>query len=317
MNKISLDAKWKKRALRAAAALFLVAVTLVNVFVPFRTMRPAYALPAREEGELRIFFLDVGQGDCSVVQFPNGEALVIDAGDGTWEHDNKLLSFFKALRAEKLTYVVTHADIDHSGGIADLVNTFGADAVYLPAIPSGTQNYRTLLSAVEKSGAAVKTAKRYSVIEAGEAYAVFLSPYSQGETDENDASSVLYLRYGELTALFAADISSAREEQLRMEYEIDQTLFDFGNFTVRLDDVDILKVSHHGSNTASSAEWLDLIRPEVSVLSCGRGNPYGHPSGGALARLSACGSEIYRTDELGDILLSARADGSYTVTWEK
>ncbi len=314
MKKLSRQSIGKAAAV-VAALLFLLAVTLVNVFVPFRTMRAAYALPACAEGELRVYFLDVGQGDCTVVQFPSGAALVIDAGDGSWENDNKLCSFFKGLGAEKLTYVVTHTDSDHSGGVAELINVFGADAVYLPGVPSGGSCYKRLVASAERSGAEVQTAKRYTVIEEGDAYAVFLTPYSQNEENDNDASSVLYLRYGEFSALFAADITAARERRLRNEYEIDQTLFDFNGFQVRLDDVDVLKVAHHGSDTSSSKEWLELIKPEISVISCGRGNAYGHPAGGALSRLAACGSEIYRTDELGDIMLSAFYDGKCDVAY--
>lgn len=298
------------------AVLVILAVTIVNLFHPFRSMRAPYELPARLDGELRIYFLDVGQGDCTVVQFPSGNALVIDAGDGSWENDNKLTSFFNSLQAPALTYVATHADIDHSGGLAELIRTFGADTIYLPAIDANTTSYQGLLNAAETSGAALKRAKRYELLEDGDAYAVFISPYSRGETDDNDASAVLYLRYGEISALFPADISSMREDLLCREYEIDQTLFDIKDHAVRLDDVDILKVAHHGSDSSTSEQWLNLIQPEVAVISCGRGNPYGHPSSGALERLDAAGSKIYRTDELGDLMLSAFPDGTYTLRWD-
>lgn len=308
---------WVKKTVAVAVAVLLVlAVSLFNFFLPFRTLLPAAALPARSGTELRVYFLDVGQGDCSVVQFPDGSALVIDAGDGSWENDNKLYRFFKGLRATSLTYVATHADADHCGGFAEIMKEFGGDELYLPAIGGETDLYRAMLEAAKKKNIPTKTAKRYETMVHGGAYAVFLSPYSQGETDENDSSSVLYLRYGETTVLFTADMTASREKKLLSEYEIDQTLFDRGEYTVRLDEVDVLKVAHHGSDASSSEEWLALIRPEVSVISCGRDNPYGHPAGGAVTRLAECGSTIYRTDELGDVMLSAFPDGTYTVEWD-
>ena len=172
------------------------------------------------------------------------------------------------------------------------------------------------VSAAEKRGAEIKTAKRYEVLDYGGAYVSILSPYSQGETDGNEASTVLYLRYGEFSALFTADMNAKREEKLRQEYAVMPEIFDRGDYTVRLEDIDVRKVAHHGSDASSSADWLGLIKPAVSVISCGKGNPYGHPSGGALQRLADCGSKIYRTDELGDILVSAFPDGNYEVKWE-
>ncbi len=312
--------KRRKRIINAAAVgvaiLLLLFLAILNFMLPFRSLLPARTLGEMEKGEMRIYFLDVGQGDCSVVAFPDGRALVIDGGDGAWQNENNLIRFFKGLDAVSLTFVATHADADHCGGFAELIRTFGAQTLYLPAIGSEDPPYTDMVSAAETCGAEIKTAKRYEVLDFGEAYAVFLSPYSQEETDENQSSSVLYLRYGQTTALFTADIGAERETRLLNEYNIRNTIFDRGDYTVRLDDVDILKVAHHGSAYSSSEAWLDLIKPEVSVISCGLENPYGHPSGKTLSRLAVCGSEIYRTDELGDVIVSAFSDGRYQVFWE-
>lgn len=305
----------QKWAAAGIAVLLVLAVAVFNAMVPFRTLLAARTISAPRENELRIWYLDVGQGDCTVISFPNGKALVIDAGNGSWENDNHLMRFFKGLGAEELIFVPSHADADHCGGIAYLVENFGAKALYLPAIGSDANAYADMKAEAEKCGAEIKTAKRYEILDYGEAYVSFLSPYSQEAVTENEASTVLYLQYGAFTALFTADMDAKREEKLREEYEAMQNVFDYGKYTVRLGGIDVLKVAHHGSDASSSAEWLGLLKPAASVISCGRGNPYGHPAGGALQRLFDCGSEIYRTDELGDILVSAFSDGNFEVTW--
>ncbi len=309
--------QWVRKWVTVGLAVLLVlAVAVFNALCPFRTLLAARAIAAPVEGELRIYFLDVGQGDCTVVSFPNGEALVIDGGDGSWKNDDHLMRFFKGLHAKELTFVSSHADTDHCGGLAYILEYFGAKTLYLPAIGSDDAAYTDMQTEAEKRGAEIKTAKRYEILDYGEAYVSFLSPYSQEETETNEASTVLYLQYGEFSALFTADINAKREEKLRQEYEAMQSIFDYKDYTVRLEDIDVLKVAHHGSDASSNAQWLALLKPKASVISCGRGNPYGHPSGGALQRLFDCGSEIYRTDELGDIMISAFPDGNFEVTWE-
>ncbi|MDE6677094.1 MAG: hypothetical protein K2K12_05230, partial [Clostridia bacterium] len=106
--------------------------------------------------------------------------------------------------------------------------------------------------------------------------------------------------------LLGADISGSREQRLLDEYALMEGIFDSGQFRVRLEDTDILKVSHHGSAYSSSEEWLSLLSPEVAVVTCGRGNRYSHPAAESVARLTDIGADIYRTDELGNIVISIK-----------
>ena len=310
----------KRRVVLATgmAAVFIV-IAVFSYFFPFRTLLPAYKILARQEGELRLHFLDVGQGDCTLVEFPSGEVLVIDAGDGSFKTENKLIRYIKGLAPKSLSMLLTHANSDHLGGFKSLLEVFGTEIFYLPALSADTAEYSALLAAIEESGCKKATLSRYDTIVREGAYLVCLSPYSFGETDENDSSTVLYLDCGGVNAVFCGDISSARERLLTREYALDETLFDSGDCSVRLDGVEILKVSHHGSEYSSSEEWLGLLRPETSIISCGRGNDYSHPAEGALARIKAASpnGEIYRTDELGDVMVTIK-DGKYTVSavWE-
>ncbi len=322
------DKEYKKRniyrILRRAAGIFAAVCTIAaigvwNEFSPFRRALPVYGIDARDRGEVRVHFLDVGQGDCSVVEFPDGSALVIDAGDGSWENNDHILRYLKSLHISTLFLVVTHAETDHCGGVAALLEDWRANTVYLPVLPASMRLYESIADAAAAQGAEVKTLSRYDVIATGDAYAVCVSPYSVDETDMNDSSAVLYFRYAGVNVLFGGDISKEREKRLINEQKLSdalgERLFDSGNYAVDLRETDILKVSHHGSGGSSSEEWLALLSPKTAIVSCGAGNIYGHPAGGALNRLAAAGADIYRTDELGDIMVTISKNGTYTTEY--
>lgn len=292
------------------AVLFVAALAVFDCCFSYYALLPAADLSARKEGELRLHFLDVGQGDCTVVEFPEGDVLVIDAGGESRSDHIKLVRYLKGLHPVSVSMLATHSDLDHIGGFSVLLSEFGAETFYLPAFDDGSGEYDALLAAAEEAGCRQVALSRYCTISRPcGAYLVCLSPYSSGETDGNDASVVLYLSYLGTTAVLCGDISSAREKLLVRENALDETLFSSETCSVRLSDTDILKVAHHGSADSSSAEWLDLLDAEVAVISCGRGNTYSHPAGETLDRLSAAGAEIYRTDELGDIVIGIGADG--------
>lgn len=309
--------KRKRFLIRAAAVLFAVcviaAIGVWNFTTPFRTLLPAYSLEKREEGEVRIHFLDVGQGDCAVIELPGGTALMIDAGDGSWENNNHILRYLKGLGSPALTLVATHADADHCGGFPAIFEAFTVEKVYLPVLSQTGSVYEVFL---EKAKAyPCETLTRYTLAAEGDAYAVCVSPYSGDETVENDSSAVLYFSYAGVNVLFGADISAEREKQLleeqKLSEELGEHVFDSGKYAVRLNETEILKVSHHGSANSSSAEWLGMLSPATAVVSCGAGNLYGHPSGDALSRLAAVGATIYRTDELGDVMITIYGNGTY------
>lgn len=305
--------KWLRRLRIPAICLLVAVIALVGAFCPFYTLLPAYRIPAREEGELRVHFLAVGEGDCTVAEFPDGAVFVIDAGDGGFSRTASVMRYLKGLAYGSLTYIVTHADIDHYGGFEYLIANLGADALYLPVLDGGGSEYKKLLAVAQKASFPVKRLSRYGTFGTPSgAYMVCISPYSLDETDENDSSAVLYLAYGGVRFLFCADITAVRERRLMRDYALDKHIFDKGDYAVQLEGIDFLKVSHHGSAYSSSEEWLTLLSPANAVFTSGAGNRYHHPTLQATARLQAAGANLFRTDELGNIVVSVR-DGSYTV----
>lgn len=296
----------------AVAGTIVLSIAVFAYFLPFRDLLPAVKIPARGENEMRVHFIDVGEGDATLVEFADGDCLLIDGGDGSFAYSEKLIRYLRGIDMHALTVVATHSDADHCGGIADVLEKFGAQKLYLPVLSAETGVYLRMTEAAEERGIATETLTRYDTIVSDTgAYAVCLSPYSVDEESENDSSALLYLDYEGVRFLFGADISSVRERRLMREYALDPTLFDSGNYTVDLSGIDILRVSHHGSSSSSASEWLELLDADVAVISCGQGNIYAHPSEEAVGRLAATCGEIYRIDELGDIIVTV-SGGTYT-----
>lgn len=296
------------------AVLLVIAYVLFVSFVPLRTLLPAYSVKARAEGELRLHFLSVGQGDSAVIEFPDGEILIVDAGDGSYENENHLYRYIKALNPKSLSILATHADIDHYGGFRGLVSDFPVTHAYLPALTSSASAYGEFLAGVRDSGAQVETVSRTTILKnPSGAFLACISPSGAEQTDDNGDSAVLFVSYCGVNAVLAGDIGEEREKSLLREYAVAPDLFDYGECRVRLNETDILKVAHHGSAYSSSEEWLSMLGAEVAVVSAGRGNVYGHPAAQAMKRLADSGAQIYRTDELNDIMITV-ADGTYSVT---
>ncbi len=311
------DLDFRGRVKKLASFLFaLIFLAVCSVVRLLPRAAFSYALPARETGELRVHFLDVGQGDCTVAEFPDGSALIVDAGDGSREHNERIERYLGGLSFSSLTAVATHADSDHCGGFSAVLEKFGAEKLWLPVLPSEGSAYLGMIGAAAQKGIPTETLTRYTGATCGEgSYWTCISPRMQGEDDENDASAVLYLSHAGVGVLLCGDISAARERLLYEEYTLFAGIFDGTDRPVRLENTKILKVAHHGSDSSSSEEWLSLLGAETAVVSCGRGNRYFHPAGGAAERLLTSGARIYRTDELGCIMVTVSVDGTCRTEW--
>lgn len=286
-------------------------IALFHALVPLETVLPPISISAREEGVMRVHFLDVGQGDCTIVEFSGGNVLVVDAGDGKFTSRTKLLRYLKGLHPLEIALVATHTDRDHCGGFPSLLRTFDVGTFYLP---SGSDLDPKLQDALKDSGVKTEKLTRYGVVaDDSGAYAVCISPLaSEADATENDASTVLFLSYGGVNFLLTGDISEETEKRLMEEYALMEGIFDSGPYSVRLEETDILKVPHHGSASSCSEGWVNLLSAETAIISSGQGNTYGHPSIDAMERLALSGADIYRTDELGDVVVSVK-DGAYLI----
>ena len=239
------------------------------------------------EGELEIYFLDTGNSDCI---FINAEQKVlIDAGDN--DDELMIVDFLKALKIEKIDYLVnTHPDADHAGGLDAVIENFAIGTVFISNGSAESKTYRDFVNAAVDKGLSpsVPLADKLFYLQP-EMFMRFYNTEAKGSG--NEVSLIVELVYKQQRFLFMGDAEKAQELAV-----LDQ-----------LDDVDLVKIGHHGSRTSTSQELLERIKPEIAVILCGKNNSYGHPHQEVLDRLTAYGIEMYRTDLQGT--LHVHSDG--------
>ena len=239
-----------------------------------------------KEGELlKVSFLDVGQAD-SILINANNKYMLIDAGNN--EDGEKLVMYLKSLGIEKFDYVVgTHAHEDHIGGMDNIIDSFDIGTFYMPDVITTTKTFEDVLDSLEKKNLNFDTPQIGSTFDLGKAKieTIYVGKDSK---NLNNSSIILKLTYGNVSFLFTGDTESDVEKTL-LNKDIES---------------DVLKVAHHGSNTSSSNDFLKKVNPKYAIISVGTGNSYGHPKSVILDRLEKLGTKIYRTDELGTIIVT-------------
>lgn len=242
----------------------------------------------REPRELEITFLDVGQGDGIHIAVEE-KHFFIDGGSvdvrGLGEY--RILPYLKYNGISEIQYwFITHADTDHISGVLEVIETgYPICNLVLPkAIPKDA-NYEKLIRAAQSHHINICYMKTGDRIACEGAYFRCIYPGDRELADRNEASLVLELNWEEKKALFTGDISSEVEKELI------------------LGDVWLYKAAHHGSKYSNSTELLEVITPEIAVISCSRTNVYGHPSLEAIHRIKKSGAEIYYTMDGGQITI--------------
>ena len=307
----------------AVFAVIFTAFILFSCFCPPETWKYHVAKPSVEkngEGELRITYLNVGQGDATLIRFPDGQVMLIDGGAEGGDSSLSLMRYLNAAKIDTIDYLVlTHTDSDHSGGLVEVVKYKEVKKAYLPFVSSVNVNnaFSRLCTQLQKKNVPIFTADRSfkvdSLLEEYPYSVHCLSPNvgAQESENSNENSCVVYLSYGEFGALFCGDAPSSIEEKIIREYSLGLLNID------GLCDTEILKVSHHGSSNGTSTEFLNFLGVENAVISVGENNPYGHPSTDVLVRLQANGTNVFRTDKNGHILAVVSSDGNYTLSGER
>ncbi len=301
--------------------LMVVAVVFACV-VPPESWKYYFHLPdvgKRQAGELRIHFIDVGQGDCTLIELPDGKVMLIDGGNDQSKTKKSVLRYLNALDIDVIDHlVITHKDGDHCGSLEEVFRYKEVVNAYMPlTFYSNELEFAEVYAAAVEEGCAMVAPSRelnWSQSEGDVPYVLaMLHPYGAevGETNGggNDDSAVVWLDYFGSSALFCGDISSEVEETLishdRLGY--------FSGRKVSLASTEILKVAHHGSKASSSQAWLNYLNVENAVVSCGRDNAYGHPASATLDRLALAKATVYRTDRQGHIVATLKKDGSYSI----
>lgn len=260
-----------------------------------------------EKDLLKINFINVGQGDSTFIQTPQGKNILIDCGQSFELVKNGknikfnagekyIIPYLRHLGINKLdTLVVTHPDSDHVGGCESILNTFEVKEVWDSGQTDESTIYQSFIENVLKNDIVLKTvSKGQKYTENNLSIEVINDTKSDfSKSYNNNNAIVLKLIHNKKSFLFTADIEKESESKL-----IDD------NVDLK---VDVLKVGHHGSKTSSTQEFLEKVKPEVSVISVGENNIYHHPSKSVIERLNSFKTKIYRTDKDGGIVI--KSDG--------
>lgn len=236
--------------------------------------------------KLNVYYLDVGQADSILIE-NNNKYMLIDAGNN--EDGEKLVTYFKRLGITKFDIVVgTHAHEDHIGGMDDIINNFEIEDFYMPEVITTTKTFEDVLDALEGKQVAFQTPIIDSELVFENSKIKVLS-VSDDDSDLNDTSIVLRLKYGTTSFLFTGDATEKIENTI-LNKEIKS---------------DVLKVAHHGSSTSNSLSFLKRVSPTYAVISVGEGNSYNHPHDVMLNRLYDLNARVYRTDRDGTVVASS------------
>ncbi len=265
----------------------------------------------RSDDGLTATFLDVGQGDGCCIQNEDRTVWMIDGGSSSESAltDYTLEPFLKSRGIGRVDcWMISHYDKDHVSGLLEILRGYergmdGGNAagitvgtILLPGVREPSELGDELLSLARACKIPVRRLLQGDRIEDGDMEVRILAPAKDGAYENSNAASVVaQVSYGGFDALFTGDVEGGGELAL-----VQSGL---------LEDVDVLKVAHHGSRNSTGAEFLRLTKPELCVISCGEENSYGHPHGELLARLADCNSQVARTDLQGAVEVRATKDG--------
>ena len=265
--------KFRFAALAAAVLLIVAAVV--------------YCLTDRTSDTPEIVVLDVGEGSATLIRTAAGNVL-IDAGPENAQE--KLCGHLRQLGVRDFDLVIfTHPDEDHIGGGDAVLRAFPVREIWTNGAADANDSYDTLIRTADEKAVSVRCVAAGETAEVGDVSLSVLSPLAGEAEADNEGGLVLMLSLGGKRILLAGDAGQSTEKKLLQRLAPDDLR------------ADVLIAGHHGSNSASSAEFLAAVSPNEIVISCGAGNEYGHPDGRALKRMRAVCDTIRRTDLEGDI----------------
>jgi competence protein ComEC len=237
--------------------------------------------PKYSTKELLVHFVDVGQGDSTLIQI-NNKNLLIDGGPSV--NSENLVRYLRDQGVKKLDLIIaTHPHEDHIGGLPSIIDNFSVESFYAPRKTADTEAFENLVRALKDKNLKINVAKAQMSLDLGDNVLInLISPLFSDYEDINDYSVVLTLNFNSSRFIFMGDSEKLVENQLLEKgYDV---------------SADVIKIGHHGSNSSSSNEFINKVSPQYAVISSGRENDYGHPHKETIDLLQKKNIKVYRTD---------------------
>ena len=245
---------------------------------------------------MKVHFIDVGQGDCTLIEDNGHYALIVAGPEGK---GTAIRNYMKKQGVTKLDYLIlTHTDADHIGSAASVISNVTIDTIFMGNFPKDNKVYSGVLNELNYKSL------KWSTPTVGDTYALgngsftIIAPNKSTYDNPNASSIGILLSFGNNKFLFTGDCEEASEKEI-INNGIDIK-------------ADVYQVGHHGSKTSSSQSFMDKVKPTYAVISCASGNAYGHPHAETLNRFRTMGINTFRTDEQGTII--CESDGN-NLTW--
>lgn len=277
--------KSRKINIKIVVKVILIIIVIVNLTNVTNKIFP----------NLKIYFIDVGQGDSTLIVTPKNKNIIIDGG----ESEDTLFSYLLDRRINKIDYlIVSHFDKDHCGGLVQVVEKLNVKNLIISKQSEIPQEYLQIVNIANDRKIKITEVKKGDKINIEkEIYIDILYPSKDLKyNDLNNNSIVARLVYNNFSILFTGDIEESEKELL--------------NYNLKSS---ILKISHHGSKTSTSQEFLNKVNPEIALIGVGKNNKFGHPSKEVLEKISKLNCKIYRTDKMGEITIKVNKNGKMKI----
>ena len=270
-------------------AFFTIAIVILNFIYPVITSK---------RDNLEINFIDVGQGDSTLIRVSN-KTILIDGGGSSYGEtfdvgEQTLFPYLLDRGIKTIDYViVSHFDSDHCQGLNFVMENMKVKNAIISSLGQESNEYDTFINLAQKQETNLIYVKKGDIIKIGEAIIKILFPDNDPipDNEKNNNAIVFKFLWKNVSILFTGDIEEKAENKILNLYE--DNLEELKST--------ILKVAHHGSKTSTTKVFLEAVKPQIALIGVGENNNFGHPNSGVIERLESIGCKIYRTDKCGEI----------------
>lgn len=281
--------------------VILIIIIIFNFYFPILNLKVK---------DLEINFIDVGQGDSTLIRV-NNKSILIDGGGSAFESKSDvgemtLLPYLLDRGLISIDYViVSHFDADHYKGLIYVVENLKIKNIVISTLGQESNDFNEFIALVRKKNINILEVNMGDILKIGKAKMEVLYPNKEPINDnvKNNNALVFKFIWNDFSILFTGDIEEVAEEKILSIYK---------NNLEKLQST-VLKVAHHGSKTSSTNSFLEAVNPQIALIGVGKNNKFGHPNQGVIDRLNNLNCKIYRTDEMGEISISIKNSNKISI----